>query len=202
MYIGACLNLEVEQPKQISGTCVVITVPFEESVNIKSTEEKSFPWKRLLFIQVVSYPQCWANWLFKVCYVGQANTKTQQSETRFPHTVLDMKDRSNGWNLYRLRSVDRWKWQLIHTPMKHSAAVCTGNIKMSPGTVTLRLCRTPLKEIHTFFSSHIQNNLPAIYWARRQFSIPEIPTKNLLTKEKVSFQLFWLIFALQSLKIE
>lgn len=44
--------------KKINGMCVMISVPFEESVDIESREKKSFPLEFFLFKQVVSFPQC------------------------------------------------------------------------------------------------------------------------------------------------
>lgn len=55
------INVLVEHThthKKINGMCVMISVPFEESVDIESKEKKSFPLEFFLFKQVVSYPQC------------------------------------------------------------------------------------------------------------------------------------------------
>ncbi len=48
----------VEHTDEINGMCAMISVPFEESVNIEREEEKSFPLECFLFKQVESYPQC------------------------------------------------------------------------------------------------------------------------------------------------
>ncbi len=44
----------VEHTDEINGMCAMISVPFEESVNIEREEEKSFPLECFLFKQVES----------------------------------------------------------------------------------------------------------------------------------------------------
>lgn len=115
-YQSQCTNSGAHRD---NGMCVVISVPFEESVNIENKKRKKLPsgFFYFLFKQVVSYPQGWANSLFE-SLVGSTgiHISTQHRETIITHESLGMEEQSNRWEVKDLSLKTQMKVTIyIHT---------------------------------------------------------------------------------------